>query len=80
MTRVNEVIMEMNEIVSMLKARHGVRTRRRGVRRTILENLVLRTNLLRGMLGRKRRGFLGRIEREWWMERINECKEAYARR
>ena len=79
MTGVNEAVDERNECVSMLNARHGMRTRQGGAQVTLLESRVASAKSAVRNARKEVKRFMRRIEREWWMERINECKEACER-
>ena len=76
MTRVNEAVNERNECVRRLNARHGMRTRHGGGQRTALESQAERARVAVRNARKEVKRFMRRIEREWWTERINECKEA----
>ena len=74
--RVNEAVNERNEAVRLLNARHGMRTRQGGVQRTLIENRVADARSAVRVARKEVKRFMRRIEREWWCERINECKDA----
>ena len=72
----NEAVNERNESVRILNARHGMRTRQGGVQRTLIENRVASARSAVRDARKEVKRFMRRIEREWWSERINECKDA----
>ena len=76
MMRVNEAVNERNESVRLLNARHGMRTRQGGVQRTLIENRVANARSAVRVARKDVKRFMKRIEREWWSERISECKDA----
>ena len=76
MARVNEAVNERNECVRRLNAVHGMRTRRGGGRRMFLESQVERAKAEVKSARKEVKRYMRRIEREWWKERIIECREA----
>ena len=74
--RVNEAVNERNECVRRLNARHGMRTRHGEGQRTAPESQAERGRVAVRNARKEVKRFMRRIERKWWTERINECKEA----
>ena len=76
MARVNVAVNERNECMSRLNAVHGMRTRRGGGQRMFLEGQVERARAEVKRARKEVKRYMRWIEREWWKERILECREA----
>ena len=79
MRRVNEAVNERNECMSRLRAMPGMTTRRNSAQRTLAERQLERAKTEVKTARKEVKRLMRRIEREWWMERINECKDACER-
>ena len=79
MARVNEAVNARNECMSRLRARHGMRTRQGGAQRSLLESQVERARAEVRNARKDVKRFMRRIEKEWWIGRINECRDACER-
>ena len=83
MARVNAAVDERNECVTALNARRRLRTRVRrnaGLREDVwMMALAVRVTRAKAKVREARkevRRFTRRLERRWWQERIEECREA----
>ena len=70
-SRVNDAVNERNECMSCLRAMPGVTTRRNSAQRTLAERRLERAKTEVKTARKEVKRLMRRIEREWWMERIN---------